>query len=253
MHTLWTFIVASVACVLLLLFADLPADVQLIVVTSYLALIAGNQAVKVSRNKTKGGKTKKPKPPKGPTTARMIHLALLFPVVVSQIGCSGVAVGGSREDAGRQYRGQGNVTNYLTTETADGAIAIQDYAGEPPAAVVASDAGVENYGAVPFGTVTAVFPGGTRLIASVPNDFDAEALKVTLPDGTQVDAAGLRVSSSAVVIARAQFVSILAPVLQSMTEGQRAAALAELETQAKLGDAVVQGALPILKAMVGSP
>lgn len=241
-------IVSVLACAALLIFGSLTEPERLLVVTAFLALIGGNHAVAAFKSKGSG-----PKKPRGPTRARMMHLALLLPATVACIGCSTVPVGGSREDAGREYRAQGSATNYLTTETSEGDTAIQEYSSEPPAAVVVSESGVENYGAVPFGTLTAILPGGTRLIASVPNDFEASALQVTLPDGTKVDASGLAISSSTVVVARAQFVAILAPVLQSMTDGQRAAAIAELEAQAKLGDAVVQGALPILKALAGVP
>lgn len=181
-------------------------------------------------------------------TAR-ITLALLLAATL-MVGCANTPPGGTRSHAG--YESQGPLAHLLDID----AIAqrtIQEYQGEPPSAVVASGQGVENYGPVPFGSVSATFPGGTQLVASVPNDFEATRLRVILPDGTEVDAEGLSVSTSAVVQARTQFVTAVVPVLLSMTEGQRAAALAEIEAQAAAGDAFLAGVLPVLRALVGSP
>jgi hypothetical protein len=182
--------------------------------------------------------------------ARVRLFAALFLAVASLAnwGCTQQRVGGTRDATALGYSSEGAVANLLTVDK-DGQTT-QEYAGEPPAAVIADSGGVENYGAVPFGTVSALLPGGTSLVASVPNDFGADSVDITLGDGSVVRLGGVRISTSEVVIARAEFLTRMAPVIAGWTAEQRAALVAELETQAKLGDTFATSVLPFIKALV---
>ena len=181
---------------------------------------------------------------------RIKLLGALFLAIASlcQWGCTQQRVGGTRASDPMGYTSEGALANLLTVDK-DGQTT-QEYAAEPPSAVVADASGVENYGAVPFGTVSALLPGGTTLVASVPNDFGAESVDIALTDGSIVKLGGVKISTSDVVIARAEFLTKMAPIIATWTSEQKQALVAELETQAKLGDSFANSVLPFVKALV---
>lgn len=179
-------------------------------------------------------------------TGLLILVALL--VVGLASGCALGTVGGDRTVTPNGFQSAGAVSNILSVDK-DGQTT-QEYAAEPPAAVIANAGGVENYGSVPFGTVSALLPGGTSLVASVPNDFGADTVDISLGDGSIVKLGGVRISTSEVIVARAQFLTQVAPIIASWTDQQKQALVAELETQAKLGDTFANSVLPFIKALV---
>lgn len=178
-------------------------------------------------------------------------LMLMAPAIILLPACSQQRVGGVREVGPTGYRSEGPVSNALVIDK-DGQTS-QEYLVEPPAAVIANAGGVENYGSVPFGQASIQLPNGVSLVTSVPNDFDATGVEVTLaPDGTStVHFATVGISTSAVLVARATFAATLAPIIKDMTAEQRAALVAELEAQAALGDSIAAGVLPIIRVLVG--
>lgn len=177
-----------------------------------------------------------------------LTLALLAACMVGVGGCAQQRVGGVREAVPVGYRSEGAVSNVLTVD-AQGQTT-QEYAAEPPAAVIAGAAGVENYGAVPFGSVSVQLPDGTLLVASVPNDFGADTVEITHADGETVKLSGVTVSTSQVVLARASFLTQMLPIISVWTDAQKQALIAELEAQAALGDSFAKSILPFVQALV---
>lgn len=182
------------------------------------------------------------------TRIKMCATLFLAVASISGWGCTQQRVGGTRADTTLGYTSEGAVSNLLTVDK-DGQTK-QEYSSEPPAAVIANSGGVENYSAVPFGTVSALLPGGTSLVASVPNDFGADSVDITLTDGSIVRLSGVRISTSDVIVARAEFLTRMAPIIAAWTAEQRAALVAELETQARLGDTFANSVLPFIRALV---
>lgn len=185
----------------------------------------------------------------GRRAPKSLCILMLMCSAVSIPACSNQPIGGVLTASADGSRSQG-VKNTLVIS---GHGSAQDYAAESPSGVVANAEGVENYGPVPLGTVSVVLPDGTRLLATVPNDFDADSVSITHPDGSIVALSGVSISTSQVIVARAMFLTQMAPIIASMTQSQRDALIAQYEAQAALGDSFASSVLPIIRAMTGAP
>lgn len=163
-------------------------------------------------------------------------------------GCSSQRVGGVVAAAGAQYQSEGSVRNTLTVNPDRSTV--QDYTAEPPAATIVSGQGIEHYGAVPPNALGISLPDGTILTSATPGDFRADSLKITRADGSVVDMAGVSVNTSDVIVARATFVTQMAPIIGQMTQAQKDALLAQYEAQAALGDTFAKSVLPFVQALV---
>lgn len=186
--------------------------------------------------------------PKKANRSPLWILALLPAAMVGFPGCSQQRVGGVVTSDSTGYRSEGSVRNALVVD-AQGQTT-QDYAVEAPSAVIAGSQGVENYSAVPFGSVSVQLPDGTLLVASVPNDFMAESVDITHPGGETVRLSGVSVMTSDVIVARAGFLREVEPIIAGWTDQQKQALVAELEAQARFGDAAANALLPFIKALI---
>ncbi len=179
------------------------------------------------------------------------HLFLALVASMFLFGCSAQRVGGVVAAKGAQTTASGSTGGSLAVNPDRSTF--QHYASENPSAVMATPSGVESYGPVPYGTVGVTLPDETYLLASVPNDFSIDTVDLTLADGSLVRLGGVSISTSDVVVARAEFLTQMFPIIQAMTQAQKESLLAQYEAQAATGDAIAQGLLPILRALVGAP
>lgn len=163
-------------------------------------------------------------------------------------GCSGMRVGGTSEVAPAGFSQSGDAGNVLAVG-ADGQTT-QRYISEPPAAVIVSGQGIEHYGAVPPNALGISLPDGTVLTTATPGDFEAERITITKPDGNVVDIAGVSVNTSDVIVARATFLTQVAPIVATWTQAQKDVLLKQFETQAALGDSFAKEVLPFIRALV---
>lgn len=187
------------------------------------------------------------------TTGRRVAPLVLLAMVagVAMPACTAQRVGGVVAAKGAEYRSEGSARNTLLVNS-DGST-VQDYAAEPGAAVIASQTGVENYGSVAFGTVHIDLPDGTRLLATVPNDFAADSVSINHADGESVVVSGISISTSDVIVARSQIIVAMSPIIQSWTKEQKEAMLAQYEAQVAAGDMFAQTIVPLIRASLGAP
>lgn len=186
----------------------------------------------------------------GRRAPKAIKLMLLMLTPMLFFGCTAQRIGGNVDAKAAGYASAGSARNTMV-ENADGS-RVQDYSAEAPTSVTADKNGVENRGAVSFGTVHIDLPDGTRLLATVPNDFKVDSVQIPQGEGiAPIVLGGVSINTSDVVVARAQIVVAMTPIIEAWTEQQKQAMLAQYEAQAKAGDVFAQTLVPIIKASLG--